>query len=327
MPGRSTKSGAPDHDLAGRRPRARLPGPATASKSRRRRAAPARARRARSGRSPHPAGARSPLGAGHQARGRQHRLGSSGARTKSVTRGLPVGQRARLVEHDRVTLCSRSSASALRNRMPFSAPLPVPTMIDVGVARPSAHGQAMISTATVLSRARLKAGCGPSSEPRNEGQARRSPGRPARSSRSRRRRGAGWAPCCPAPPATSRTIWARTVSRPTRVARNVNEPVVLSVPPITSSPAALADRHRFAGDHALVDVRAAVKDDAVDGDAFTRPDHERRRRDDLLDRDVDVRVAAANACRPRLQADQLLDRVRRVAARSRLEVAAEQDAA
>ena len=31
--------------------------------------------------------------------------------------------------------------------MPYSAALPVPTMIAVGVARPSAHGQAMISTA------------------------------------------------------------------------------------------------------------------------------------------------------------------------------------
>ena len=31
--------------------------------------------------------------------------------------------------------------------MPCSAALPVPTMIAVGVARPSAQGQAMISTA------------------------------------------------------------------------------------------------------------------------------------------------------------------------------------
>ena len=32
--------------------------------------------------------------------------------------------------------------------MPSWAPRPVPTMIAVGVARPRAHGQAMISTAT-----------------------------------------------------------------------------------------------------------------------------------------------------------------------------------
>ena len=37
--------------------------------------------------------------------------------------------------------------------MPIVAPLPVATMIDIGVARPSAHGQAMISTAIALSSA------------------------------------------------------------------------------------------------------------------------------------------------------------------------------
>jgi hypothetical protein len=45
--------------------------------------------------------------------------------------------------------------------MPFSAPLPVPTMIEVGVANPIAHGQAMISTATMFSNARVNAGSGP----------------------------------------------------------------------------------------------------------------------------------------------------------------------
>ncbi len=44
--------------------------------------------------------------------------------------------------------------------MPFSAPNPVPTITAVGVARPMAHGQAMIKTDTKLSRARLKIGSG-----------------------------------------------------------------------------------------------------------------------------------------------------------------------
>ena len=44
---------------------------------------------------------------------------------------------------------ARSSASLFLNRMPCSAPLPVPTMIAVGVARPSAQGQAMTNTATI----------------------------------------------------------------------------------------------------------------------------------------------------------------------------------
>jgi hypothetical protein len=41
-----------------------------------------------------------------------------------------------------------SSASGPRMRMPSCAPRPVPTISAVGVARPSAQGQAMMSTAT-----------------------------------------------------------------------------------------------------------------------------------------------------------------------------------
>ena len=60
-----------------------------------------------------------------------------------------------------VTFPITSSASASLIRIPFSAPLPVPTMIDVGVASPSAHGQAIRSTATVFRSARTNAGSGP----------------------------------------------------------------------------------------------------------------------------------------------------------------------
>ena len=47
--------------------------------------------------------------------------------------------------------------------MPCSAPLPVPTVIDIGVARPSAQGQAMISTETAATSANTNAGDGPTS--------------------------------------------------------------------------------------------------------------------------------------------------------------------
>ena len=56
------------------------------------------------------------------------------------------------------SLCAVSSASALLIRTPECAPLPVATMIDNGVARPSAHGQAMIRTLTVATTARVSAG-------------------------------------------------------------------------------------------------------------------------------------------------------------------------
>ncbi len=81
--------------------------------------------------------------------------------SRSVSAGLPsvsvpVLSRA-------TTLASRSnwSASPLRKRTPISAPRPVPTMIEVGVARPIAQGQAMMSTATALTSAKVSAGEGP----------------------------------------------------------------------------------------------------------------------------------------------------------------------
>ena len=46
-----------------------------------------------------------------------------------------------------------SSASPPLIRMPRWAPRPVPTMMAVGVAKPSAQGQAIISTATKFTSA------------------------------------------------------------------------------------------------------------------------------------------------------------------------------
>ncbi len=52
-------------------------------------------------------------------------------------------------------------ASAFLNSTPIVAPLPVATMIDMGVARPRAQGQAMMRTATALTRAWASLGSGP----------------------------------------------------------------------------------------------------------------------------------------------------------------------
>ena len=46
-----------------------------------------------------------------------------------------------------------SSTSGPRIRIPSCAPRPVPTSSAIGVARPSAHGHAMISTATAFAKA------------------------------------------------------------------------------------------------------------------------------------------------------------------------------
>ena len=43
----------------------------------------------------------------------------------------------------------------------FWAPLPTPTITDIGVANPKAQGQAIINTATALTKAYTIAGSGP----------------------------------------------------------------------------------------------------------------------------------------------------------------------
>ena len=108
-------------------------------------------------------------------------------------------------------------------------------MMAVGVARPRAQGQAMISTAMVVTRACVKAGAGPNSiqTPKVSRASTSTAGTktPAISS-ARRWIGAlePWAS------STRRTIWARAVSRPTRVARKVKVPVLFSVAPMAAAP-------------------------------------------------------------------------------------------
>ena len=52
-------------------------------------------------------------------------------------------------------------ASAFLNSTPMVAPLPVATITESGVARPSAQGQAMMSTATAFTIACAIRGSGP----------------------------------------------------------------------------------------------------------------------------------------------------------------------
>ena len=89
------------------------------------------------------------------------RLAASRSSVVSSTFGAPhhhelrpaFGQRARLVHDDDVHLFQNLERRGVSNSTPASAPRPVPTMIDIGVASPSAHGQAMIKTATALTSA------------------------------------------------------------------------------------------------------------------------------------------------------------------------------
>ncbi|MNL39295.1 hypothetical protein D3C87_1615660 [compost metagenome] len=67
-----------------------------------------------------------------------------------MTLGFPIVRVPVLSKATTFTECVISSASASLIKIPFLAPRPVPTIIDVGVARPKAHGHAMTRTAMPL---------------------------------------------------------------------------------------------------------------------------------------------------------------------------------
>ena len=124
-----------------------------------------------------------------------------------------------------------SIAAASRNRMPRVAPRPDATMIDIGVARPSAHGHAMISTVTALMSPNIQLGSGPSQPQARTSQRDRDHERP-RNARDavghalhRRLRALRLR--------HERTICASTVWEPTRSDAHPSEPVVFSVAPIS----------------------------------------------------------------------------------------------
>ena len=84
------------------------------------------------------------------------RRGAARRRRRSPARGAP--QQRAACPRSACRSCRRPAyrpsrsveRSAFLISTPDCAPRPVPTMIDIGVAKPSAHGQAMISTATEL---------------------------------------------------------------------------------------------------------------------------------------------------------------------------------
>ena len=129
-----------------------------------------RARRGRGARSHRPSGCSDPSSAEATSRSSSIRRPKRRAtRTTSVTRGRPsvsVPVLSNTTVAHRAEPLERLGVAEQHTRPRH--PCPVPTMIDVGVARPSAHGQAMISTGTVLSSARLNAGSGPSDQPDDE---------------------------------------------------------------------------------------------------------------------------------------------------------------
>ena len=116
-------------------------------------------------------------------------------------------------------VCSRISGP--RIRMPSCAPRPVPTMSAVGVARPSAQGHAMMSTATAAVNASAGSPVIASQPTRVAREIPRTTGTKTAETRSTSR-STGALPAWAS--ATRRVIWASAVSAPTRVARTTSRP-------------------------------------------------------------------------------------------------------
>ena len=267
-----------EHDAAAvdRRLECPCPAPPRKSSTRRQRRAAARVRPRRS---PRRADARSTARAPPRAAARRlrrsrrthdHRRRASARPSVSV----PVLSTTSVSTRSR-----RSSASAFLTSTPAVAPRPVPTMMAIGVARPSAHGHAMISTATALTSASARRGGGPHSAPRRRRPAsRRSTTAGTKYDARRDRPAAGSARGCAAPRRPSGRSAPAACRAPTRSARTSSVPVVLMVPPVTRAPGSFSDRDRLAGHHRFVDGAAPVDDDAVDRHASRPAGRGRRRR-------------------------------------------------
>ena len=121
--------------------------------------------------------------------------------------------------------------------MPFSAPLPVPTMMATGVARPRAQGQEMTSTATPAVRARSTPW--PSSS-HTAAVTRAMPMTTGTKTPATLSASLAMGALEEEASSTMRIIWARVVSSPTRRALKVKEPDLLMEAAATLSPGAFS---------------------------------------------------------------------------------------
>ncbi|MCY1231008.1 hypothetical protein D9M72_434440 [compost metagenome] len=155
------------------------------------------------------------------------------AACSATTSGLPTVSVPVLSNATTLTRCATSSASASLIRMPARAPAPVPAMIAVGVANPSAHGQAITSTATALSNAASQF---PPSRPQpstvSSAMTSTTGTNTALTWSTMRWIGALAACAC----STMRMMRASTVSAPTATVRATSSPSKLIAPPVSRSP-------------------------------------------------------------------------------------------
>ena len=213
------------------------------------------------------------------------------AATTSVTSGSPL-VRVPVLSITTVSIRAEvSSAVAFLNSTPRRAPSPVPTMIAVGVARPSASGQ-VIDHDGDREQQRHRQRLGRRTAPTR----RRSAAPPSRATNTSQNaaRSASRCPgalefcaCC-----TSATICASALSAPTLVARTRSVPSALIGRADDLAARGLVHRQALPGDHRLVDLGLAVLDDPVDRDLRAGPDQQQVTGDDLGGGHLDLAAVA-----------------------------------
>ena len=212
-----------------------------------------------------------------------------GAATTRATRIRPSVRVPVLSRTTVVTLRVDSSASGPRTRIPIWAPRPVPTISAIGVASPSAQGQAMMSTETATSIER-PAPCPVASHPASVARASAiTTGTKTAETRSASR-------CAPALPAcarsTSAPMRATAVSAPTRVARTTRRPPALRVEPVTSLPGPTSTGTLSPVISDASTAEAPSLDHAVGGHPLAGTDHEAVAGGQGLDRDHHLAAVA-----------------------------------
>ena len=135
------------------------------------------------------------------------------------------------------------------------------------MARPSAQGQAMISTATAALKAAAASPVLPSQKPSVATAMAMTTGTNTAEMRSASRC-TGALPDCAC--CTSAAIWASAVSAPTRVARTTQPPAGVDGRADHGVTRAHLDGHALAGEHRGVDGRAALDHHAVGGHLLAR---------------------------------------------------------
>ena len=162
-----------------------------------------------------------------------------GAGRTAITVGRPTVSVPVLSKTTAVTSAARWSASPPLTSSPASAPRPVATITAVGTARPIAHGQAMISTATPLAKARTRLPSPPASAQITTVSA-ASPitaGTNTAATRSARCWMGARVACASC---IIRTICASVLDGPAAVVRTTSVPVPFTVPPTTRASAAFS---------------------------------------------------------------------------------------